>query len=81
MSHTITVLSIPKPAVPRGALLAAAVYRWIAERHQAWRAARAERRAADEAAAVRAMALHVQATDPGFAADLYAAADRHQGGR
>lgn len=81
MSHTITVLSVPTPAIPRGALLAAAVYRWIAEHYQAWRAARAERTTADEAAAVRAMALHLQATDPGFAADLYAAADRHQGGR
>lgn len=81
MSRTITVLSVAPPAVPRGALLAAAVYRWIAERYAGWRAARAERKAADDAAAVRAMALHVQATDPGFAADLYAAADRHRGGR
>jgi len=32
----------------------------------------------DEAAAVRALAYEVQHTDPGFAADLYAAAARHE---
>ena len=31
-----------------------------------------------EAAEVREMARRVQACDPGFAADLYAAADRHE---
>lgn len=31
-----------------------------------------------EAAEVREMARRVQAGDPGFAADLYAAADRHE---
>lgn len=33
---------------------------------------------AQEAAEVREMARRLQATDPGFAADLYAAADRHE---
>jgi hypothetical protein len=33
---------------------------------------------AQEAAQVREMARQLQATDPGFAADLYAAADRHE---
>lgn len=32
-----------------------------------------------EAAEVRAMAQHWERTDPGFAADLYAAAARHEG--
>lgn len=38
----------------------------------------AVRSRAEEAAEVRAMARAVHATDPGFAADLYAAADRHE---
>ena len=33
---------------------------------------------AQEAAEVREMARRLQAADPGFAADLYAAADRHE---
>jgi hypothetical protein len=33
---------------------------------------------ADEAAAVRAMAYRLQDSQPGFASDLLAAADRHQ---
>lgn len=33
---------------------------------------------ADEAAEVRAMALRVRDSDPGFASDLLAAADRHE---
>lgn len=32
----------------------------------------------EEAAEVREMARRLQASDPGFAADLYAAADRHE---
>ncbi|MDE1949317.1 MAG: hypothetical protein KGL43_26785 [Burkholderiales bacterium] len=34
---------------------------------------------AEEAASVREMAQRVQTYDPGFAADLYAAAARHEG--
>jgi hypothetical protein len=50
---------------------------------QAWRAmtAKAEpapRSAAEELAAVRALADSYRRTDPGFASDLYAAADRHE---
>lgn len=50
---------------------------------QAWRAAttRAEakpRSAAEELAAVRALADSYRTSDPGFASDLYAAADRHE---
>jgi hypothetical protein len=33
----------------------------------------------DEAEHVRSLARRVEATDPGFAADLYAAAARHEG--
>lgn len=50
---------------------------------QIWRAAttRAEaapRSAAEELAAVRALADSYRKSDPGFASDLYAAADRHE---
>ncbi len=50
---------------------------------QAWRAITAKtepapRSAAEELAAVRALADSYRRTDPGFASDLYAAADRHE---
>jgi hypothetical protein len=50
---------------------------------QAWRAATtkaeaAPRSAAEELAAVRALADSYRRSDPGFASDLYAAADRHE---
>jgi hypothetical protein len=39
----------------------------------------ATREAARQVAAVRALADHYRRSDPGFASDLYAAADRHEG--
>jgi hypothetical protein len=39
---------------------------------------RAARYPADEAARVRAMARRYEGTDPRFASELYAAADRHE---
>ena len=50
---------------------------------QAWRAITAKgepaaRSAAEELAAVRALADSYRLTDPGFASDLYAAAQRHE---
>jgi hypothetical protein len=38
----------------------------------------ARRSAAEEAANVRALADQYRMSDPGFASDLYAAADRHE---
>ncbi len=38
----------------------------------------AARSRAEEAAEVRALATRVRCSDPGFANDLYAAADRHE---
>jgi hypothetical protein len=38
----------------------------------------ARRNAAEEAADVRALADRYRMSDPGFASDLYAAADRHE---
>ena len=81
----MTTITVQKPAtvrVPRAAPIAAmlafklldAVERFItAHRH-----ARAAAGRAAEAAAVRRYADEVRQLDPRFAADLYAAADRHE---
>jgi len=67
--------------IPRGARLASDVFmagaRLLARLAIGTPAAPVSNRAR-EAAEVREMANGVQATDPGFAADLYAAADRHE---
>ena len=79
---SITVTGVPAVKTPRGAIWAArgaasmwaAVARWLDGRKQHSVALEA----AFEAAQVRAMARRHAATDPGFAADLMAAADRHE---
>jgi hypothetical protein len=43
-----------------------------------WRAQAALRESAAAAAVTRALANSVRKSDPGFASDLYAAADRHE---
>ncbi|MFO1328584.1 MAG: hypothetical protein U1F56_14600 [Rubrivivax sp.] len=77
MSHVYAEIhAYPHPAVPRGAQLVdvvvSALRLLIASMHR--RPSRAE-----EAAAVREMAMSLQSTDPSFAADLMAAAMRHEG--
>jgi len=76
---TITVTGIGKVSAPRGALWAAraasALWRVVARQPRVRSAAEA---AARDVAMVRAMARHYLASDPGFAADLMAAADRHE---
>ena len=74
-ASTFDVLHIDTPAVPRGAVIAAQVFARIA----GWVKApvRKVSRAA-EAATVREMAMGLQHTDPGCAADLFAAAARHE---
>lgn len=81
---SITITGIPATkAAPRGAIWAAraAVAAWTGLRGL-FSARRRERSpeldAAIEAARIRAMARRHAATDPGFAADLQAAADRHE---
>jgi hypothetical protein len=83
---SITVTGMPAAVrAPRGAewaaRVAAAAWRLLSQR----RAARDQssepqsaRDVARAAAAVRVMARQYAATDPGFAADLLAAADRHE---
>jgi len=68
--------------IPRGARMAAEVFtagaRLLARLAVGTAPTAALSSRAREAAEVREMANGVQATDPGFAADLYAAADRHE---
>jgi hypothetical protein len=79
---SITVTGVATVKTPRGAVWAAhgaaavwaALARWLDGRKQHSVALDV----AIEAARVRAMARRHAATDPGFAADLMAAADRHQ---
>jgi hypothetical protein len=77
---TTAIFNVPaarQVAVPRGARVAAGLF----VRALSWlgrpAAPRVLSRSA-EAAAVRALAFEVRHTDPGFAADLYAAAARHE---
>lgn len=77
MSHstTIEVLHVDTPAVPRGATLVGLLYSAF---EALFRHAPATPTRAEEAAAVRELASRVASTDPSFAADLYAAACRHE---
>lgn len=75
---TTTVLSVRTPAMPRGARVAAQLF----VRALGWMTKPVVEQVPtrfQEAAAVRELAYRVQSTDPGFAADLFAAADRHEG--
>lgn len=78
MSTTTVTLSANLPAsAPRGAALVANVYDLLASAG-AWLRARSEQsRREREAAAVRRLAYSLRDSDPGFASDLLAAADRH----
>lgn len=80
--NTVTV-NVPVAVVaPRGAELAASLYHSIASSLSMWLCARQARRAAAsraaEAADVRAYACQIMSQDRGYAADLLAAADRHE---
>jgi hypothetical protein len=82
---TITVIRPQAVAAPRAAAWAARLFLrlWnaveaMAETRTARRQARSR---AEEAASVRAYALEMEAIDPRYAADLRAAADRHDLGQ
>jgi hypothetical protein len=68
------------PLNPRGSRLAAAVFIavWRGLERLGQSAPPRATSPAKQAQEVRDMACEVQATDPRFAADLYAAADRHE---
>ncbi len=78
---TITVHPTAKVPTPRGALWAAiaavsilrVLHRWLDARDSAKLT-----RDADDVQRVRALARSYAGTDPGFASDLLAAADRHE---
>ena len=79
---TITVLRPIKVQPPRAAAWAARAFLKLLAWFESAADSRAQRSRvnsrATEAAAVRAYAYEVEALDPRFAADLRAAADRHQ---
>ncbi|MCC9596869.1 MULTISPECIES: hypothetical protein [Rubrivivax] len=66
----------PAQDTPRGALIAAELFSRLMKRlaHHPETPARVH-----DIASVRELAHQVENTDPGFAADLYAAAARHEG--
>ncbi|MBN8489212.1 MAG: hypothetical protein J0M20_15990 [Burkholderiales bacterium] len=72
----------PTLGVPRGARIAATAFLALLSglsRHLAHQVtAPRQRTRMDDAAEVREMARHWEHSDPGFAADLYAAAARHE---
>ncbi|MBL8290054.1 MAG: hypothetical protein JNL85_18860 [Rubrivivax sp.] len=81
----ITLRAPAAVAVPRGAPWAAsafaAVLQFVRKSYDAWHAHNEQMRRFDEAAALRRVAAGIAHTDPSFASDLFAAADRHIGGR
>ncbi|MBL8346029.1 MAG: hypothetical protein JNN03_11350 [Rubrivivax sp.] len=82
MSHI--TLHAPAPvAMPRGAAWAANAFAALLRMAQrSWEMGKAQSmqmRRAHEAAALRRVAAEVSRHDPAFAADLFAAADRHIG--
>lgn len=81
---TITINAPAKIAEPRGAAWAAAAFarllQWMESSAARREAQRTEAGRVSEAARVRLYAQEVMAQDPRFAADLFAAADRHERG-
>lgn len=77
MSHstTFSVLHVDTPATPRVATLVGFLYSVFAD---LFRREQPVPNRVEEAAAVRALAQQMMVTDPSFAADLYAAACRHE---
>lgn len=73
---TFAVPAVPTPVMPRGARVAADLFAWAA----GWlrTAPPAPQTRAEEAAAARELAYRMMDSDPGFAADLFAAAARHE---
>jgi hypothetical protein len=76
--HPSLGLSAPRGANALAQVLVAGL-RVLARLFAAAPAAIAQRSRAQEAEAVRALADRYVKTDPGYAADLYAAAARHEG--
>lgn len=79
---TLTVETHAPVAAPRGAALAGAVFArilgWFSARSSSRRAQQLGTLRSEEAARVRRFAEQMMGDDPRFAADLFAAADRHE---
>jgi hypothetical protein len=77
---TLTTIHLAPVATPRGAVWAAeaafGLSRWFSQLRARWAARQADR--LGEAEALRVYALQFRDSDPGLAADLLAAADRHR---
>jgi len=73
-AHTLT-----RSFQPLGARVAAGLFSRLLSAFTASVSPSEAQSRADEAEHVRSLARRMQATDPGFAADLYAAAARHEG--
>lgn len=80
MNSELRQVRLYETPVPLGASIAAsaftAAYRFVAKLFSG--APKQPMSRIEEAEEVRAMARSVAATDPGFANDLFAAADRHE---
>ncbi|MCK7493350.1 MAG: hypothetical protein MZW92_19545 [Comamonadaceae bacterium] len=76
MAHYADIQTpVAPPVIPRGALIAAELFSRLMKRfHHDETPERVH-----DVAAVRELAHQVECSDPGFAADLYAAAARHEG--
>ena len=72
----ISVVHVETPAVPRGARLVGGLMNLFEPLLRAPKRRVPTR--SEEAAAVREMAIGLQASDPSFASDLMAAASRHE---
>ncbi len=80
--NTVVNVFVPREtAAPRGAKLVSLIHNTIANLAARREARKAASVAALEAEEVRRYARDVERHDPGFAADLFAAADRHNGTR
>ncbi len=79
MSSQVHVIVPPAIAAPRGAVWFGQAFDALRSLRTAVRASAEARRRSRDAVAVRAYALQIEKTDPGMAADLRAAVDRHIG--
>ncbi|MBZ8139887.1 hypothetical protein CLD22_08250 [Rubrivivax gelatinosus] len=76
MGHYADIQTVATAQTPRGALIAAELFARLMKTFSHEPAAPAR---VHDVATVRELAHQVESSDPGFAADLYAAAARHEG--
>lgn len=80
MGMYVEVQSVaPAQEIPRGSLIAAELFARLMKRLTPHHAVSETPERVHDVAMVRELAHQVENTDPGFAADLFAAAARHEG--